>query len=86
MLGQDTDFWVSYAHHHEPHLTFLRRQRGGTLSMQTGVLRYVGILFCCHIFFSSLLVIIVCKYLLDHAFFLLFSLLPEFVAMTYLLP
>ncbi len=51
--------------------------------MQTGVSRYVGILFCFHIFFSSLLIFIVCKYLLDHAFFLLFSLLPECVAVKY---
>ncbi len=53
------------------------------LPMQTGVSRYVGILFCCHVFFSSLLIFIVCKYLLDHAFFLLFSLLPEYVAVKY---
>ena len=75
---------VLYAHHHEPHLAFSRRRhRGGTLSTQTGVSRHVGILICCHIFLSSLLIFIVCKYLLDHALFLLFSLLTEYVAVKY---
>ena len=75
---------VLYAHHHEPHLAFSRRRhRGGTLSTQTGVSRHVGILICCHIFLSSLLIFIVCKYLLDHALFFFFSLLTEYVAVKY---
>ena len=75
---------VLYAHHHEPHLAFSRRRhRGGTLSTQTGLSRHVGILICCHIFLSSLLIFIVCKYLLDHALFFFFSLLTEYVAVKY---
>ena len=75
---------ASYACHHESLLAFSRRRhRGETLSMQTGVLSNVGILFCRHIFLHSLLIFIVCKYLLDHALFFFFSLLTEYVAVKY---